>query len=137
MPYRMSFFITTAKMPFLSNLLIFLYYKSVKRVSYTKTNISTGRGCLADISAEIFILVNIHFICHMLKAHDLRKTRIYTINTALKKNQSSINQHRIYIIIQWYSCILIKACILTLISRYADQEIYNKLKLKNRIKNSI
>ena len=32
------------------------------------------------------VLVNIRFICHVHKAHDLRKTRIYTINTALKKN---------------------------------------------------
>ena len=45
-------------------------------------------------------LVNIHFIYHMLKARDLRETRIYTINTTLKKNQLSINQHHIYITIQ-------------------------------------
>ena len=32
------------------------------------------------------VLVNIRFICHMHKAHDLRETRIYTINTALEKN---------------------------------------------------
>ena len=42
-------------MPFLSSLLIFLYYKFVKGVFYTKTNISVGGGCLADISVEVFI----------------------------------------------------------------------------------
>ena len=39
-------------------------------------------------------------MCHMYKVHDLRETRIYTINTTLKKKQSSINQHRIRITIQ-------------------------------------
>jgi hypothetical protein len=36
-------------------------------------------------------------MCHVHKARDLRETRICTINTALEKNQSSINQlqHRI------------------------------------------
>ena len=40
-------------MPFLNSLLISLYYKSVKGVSYTKTNISVGGGCLADIPVEV------------------------------------------------------------------------------------
>ena len=57
MPYRISFFITTAKMPFLSSLLISLYYKSVKGVSYTRTNISIGEDYLANISMEVFIEV--------------------------------------------------------------------------------
>ena len=39
-------------------------------------------------------------MCHVHKVYDLRETRIYTINTVLKKKQSSINQYRIYIIIQ-------------------------------------
>ena len=39
-------------------------------------------------------------MCHVHKARDLRETRICTINTALKKNQLSINQHRIRITIQ-------------------------------------
>ena len=39
-------------------------------------------------------------MCHVHEARDLRETRIYTINTALEKNESSINQHRIRIIIQ-------------------------------------
>ena len=43
----------TAKMPFLSSLLISLHYKSVKGVSYTRTNISAGGGCLTDMSVEI------------------------------------------------------------------------------------
>ena len=37
---------------------------------------------------------------HIHEARDLRKTRIYTINTTLEKNQSSINQHHIHITIQ-------------------------------------
>ena len=41
------------------------------------------------------VLVNIRFMCHVHEARDLRETRICTINTALEKNQSSINQHRI------------------------------------------
>ena len=53
MPYKISFSITTAKTPFLNSLLISLYYKSIKGVSYTKTNISTSRGCLADIPAKV------------------------------------------------------------------------------------
>ena len=32
------------------------------------------------------VLVNIRFMCHVYEVHDLRKTRIYTINTILKKN---------------------------------------------------
>src|SRR6266568_2386291 len=31
------------------------------------------------------VLVNIHFIYHVHRAHDLRETRIYIINTALEK----------------------------------------------------
>jgi hypothetical protein len=46
------------------------------------------------------VLVNICFMCYVYKAYDLREARIYAINTALEKNQSSINQHRICIIIQ-------------------------------------
>ena len=51
----MSLFVITAKMPFLSSLLISLYYKSVKGVSCTKTNIFIGGDCLVDISIEVFI----------------------------------------------------------------------------------
>jgi hypothetical protein len=53
MPYRMSFSVTTAKTPFSSSSLISLYYKSVKGVSYTRTDISIGRGYLTDVSAEV------------------------------------------------------------------------------------
>ena len=56
-PYRISFSIITAKMPFLSSLLISLYYKFVKGVSYTRTDISAGGGYLIDISVEVFIEV--------------------------------------------------------------------------------
>ena len=46
--YRMSLFIITVKTPFLSSLLISLYYKSIKGVSYTKTNISISGSCFTD-----------------------------------------------------------------------------------------
>ena len=49
----MFFFITTVKMPFLSSPLISLYYKSVKGVSYTRTNISIYRDCLVNIPIEL------------------------------------------------------------------------------------
>jgi len=49
----MSLSIITAKTPFLSSLLISLRYKSIKGVSCTRTDISTGRDCLADIPAEV------------------------------------------------------------------------------------
>ena len=52
-PYRMSLSIITVKTPFLSSPLISLYYKSIKEVFYTRTNISIGGHCLMDISAEI------------------------------------------------------------------------------------
>ena len=53
MPYKIFFFIIIIKTPFLSSLLIFLYYKSVKGVFYTKTNIFIGRDYLADIPVEV------------------------------------------------------------------------------------
>ena len=53
MPHKMSFFIITAKTPFLSSLLISLYYKSIKGVFYTKTNIFIGGSCLVDIFTEV------------------------------------------------------------------------------------
>ena len=53
MSYKISFSIITAKTLFLNSLLIFLYYKSVKGVSCTRTNISVGRGCLTDIPIEV------------------------------------------------------------------------------------
>ena len=40
-------------MSFLSSLLISLHYKSVKGVSYTRTNISTGEGCLVEVSVKV------------------------------------------------------------------------------------
>ena len=53
MPYKTFFSIITAKTPFLSSLLIFLYYKSIKRVSCTKTDISVGGFYLIDIPVEV------------------------------------------------------------------------------------
>lgn len=53
-----------------------------------------------DISIQSQLLVNIRFMCHVHEARDLREMRICIINTALEKNQSSINQHRIRITIQ-------------------------------------
>ena len=52
-PYGTSFSIITVKTPFLSSPLISLHRKSIKGVSYTRTNISIGRGCLVDMSAEV------------------------------------------------------------------------------------
>ena len=43
----------TAKTPFSSSLLISLRHKSVKGVSYTKTNISICGDYLADMPAEL------------------------------------------------------------------------------------
>ena len=76
------------------------------------------------------VLVNIRFICHVHEARDLRKTRICTINTALKKNQSSINQHHICITIQWYLYTLIKACIPTVYLFYNNILISELTSLK-------
>ena len=53
MPYKIPLFIITAKTPFLSSLLISLYYKPLKGVSCTKTNISIGRDYLIDIPIEV------------------------------------------------------------------------------------
>ena len=44
MPYGTSLSIMTVKMPFLNSPLISLYHKSIKGVSYTRTNISIGGG---------------------------------------------------------------------------------------------
>ena len=52
-PYGTSLSIITTKTPFLSSLLISLHYKSVKRVSCTRTDIFIGGDCLADIPAEV------------------------------------------------------------------------------------
>ena len=51
-PCGTSLSIITAKTPFFSSPLISLHYKSVKGVSYTRTNISAGRDYLIDIPAE-------------------------------------------------------------------------------------
>ena len=45
--------VITTKTPFLNSPLISLYHKSVNRVSCTKTNIFTGKDCLADIPVEV------------------------------------------------------------------------------------
>ena len=52
-PYGTSFSVITVKTPFLSSPLISLYYKSIKGVSYTRTNISIYGDCLADIPIEL------------------------------------------------------------------------------------
>ena len=49
----MSFSVITAKMPFLSSLLISLRCESVKGVSCTRTDISTGGGYFIDVPAEV------------------------------------------------------------------------------------
>ena len=52
-PYKIFLFVITIKTPFLSSLLISLYYKSIKGVSYTKTNIFAGGDCLVNIFIEV------------------------------------------------------------------------------------
>jgi len=52
-PCGTSFSVITIKTPFLSSPLISLYRESVKGVSCTRTNISAGGDCLADIPAEV------------------------------------------------------------------------------------
>ena len=49
----MSLSVITTKMPFLSSPLISLRLKSIKGVSYTRTNISIGGGYITDIFAEV------------------------------------------------------------------------------------
>ena len=58
-PYGMSLSVITIKTPFLSSPLISLRHKSVKGVSYTRTNISIGGGYFTDISAEVSAKVSI------------------------------------------------------------------------------
>ena len=53
MPYRTSLSVITVKIPFLSSLLISLYYKSINGASYTKTDISAYGDYLADIPTEL------------------------------------------------------------------------------------
>ena len=53
MSYGISLSIITIKMPFLSSPLISLYYKSIKGVFCTKTNISIGKDYLMDIPMEV------------------------------------------------------------------------------------
>jgi len=52
-PCGMFLFIITAKTPFLSSPLISLCYEFIKGVSYTRTNISTGRSYLTDLPTEV------------------------------------------------------------------------------------
>ena len=52
-PYGTSLSIITVKTPFLSSPLISLRRKSVKGVSYTRTNISVGGDYLTDMPTEI------------------------------------------------------------------------------------
>ena len=49
----MLLFITTIKTPFLSSLLISLRYKSIKGVSYTKTNIFINKSYFISIFTEV------------------------------------------------------------------------------------
>jgi hypothetical protein len=53
MPYKILLFITIVKMPFLSSLLISLYYKSIKGVFYTKTNIFINRSYFISIFTKV------------------------------------------------------------------------------------
>ena len=52
-PCGTSFSVMTAKTPFSSSPLISLHHKSVKGVSYTRTDISIGGDCFADVPTEV------------------------------------------------------------------------------------
>ena len=52
MSYKIFFSVIIIKMPFLTSLLISLHCKSVKGVSYTKTDISAGRGYLINMPVK-------------------------------------------------------------------------------------
>jgi len=49
----MSLFIIIIKTLLLNNLLISLYYKFIKRVSYIKTNIFINKSCFINIFIKI------------------------------------------------------------------------------------
>jgi hypothetical protein len=49
----MSLFITAIKTPFLSSLLISLYYKFINKASYIKTNIFINKGCFINIFIKV------------------------------------------------------------------------------------
>jgi hypothetical protein len=49
----MSLFIIVVKTPFLSSLLISLYYKSINKAFYIKTNIFINRGCFINIFIKV------------------------------------------------------------------------------------
>ena len=53
MPYKIPFSVITVKTPFLNSLLISLYYKSVKGVFYTRTDISAGGDYFMDIPMKV------------------------------------------------------------------------------------
>ena len=56
-------------------------------MSYYYTNSLFNKEWNSGLFIKYYlVLVNIHFICHVHEAHDLRETRICTINTALEKN---------------------------------------------------
>jgi hypothetical protein len=57
----MSLSIITAKTPFLSSLLISLYYKSVNRASYIRINIFAGGSSFIGVSIEVRWLLVIGF----------------------------------------------------------------------------
>jgi len=52
-PYGMSLSVIIAKISFLSSPLISLRCESIKGVSCTRTNISTGGDCFADVPMEV------------------------------------------------------------------------------------
>ena len=52
-PCGTSLSVITIKTPFLSSPLISLYRKSIKGFSYTRTNISIGKGYLTDMPTEV------------------------------------------------------------------------------------
>ena len=61
-PYGTSLSVMAVKIPFLSSLLISLRCESIKSISYTRTDISVGGGCLTDVPAEVRLFSVIGFL---------------------------------------------------------------------------
>jgi Ulp1 family protease len=62
MPYKTSLFIIIIKTFFLNSLLISLYYKSIKGVFYTKTNIFINKSYFISIFIKVKWFLIIGFL---------------------------------------------------------------------------
>ena len=69
--------------------------------------------------------------------HEARLAYLTLEQPLTSRHQSTTNFNTVYVPLQVIFMHIDKASILTLISRHIDQEICNKLELKNRTGNSI